>query len=396
MVEKNAMQRCAVLILAGMGFVPFLSAQTTIEEHWSPYAWPRTIDEGVRFHLIAKGDTLWDIANHYFNNPLLWPQLYQANSYIKDPDLIYPGDPVVLEIGVVISGPETAQDMADAGASDDSLTELTEFAEGQEQAAQDGSTVSDRTQTTSMLGSDSELIILPAGDRTDIECSTYIYPMRDSDDKLPFSVRIVGGEAEHKLSFGIDDVVFLDRGQRDGLKAGDHFSVRHPMELVYSPHPPRKLLGRAIDQVGRVRVIAVQEATATGIVIDACDRVTKDDYLVPFEQEPIPLITELPPFDRWESFDTSGGGSIVYCEDKTFHVGIGNIINASVGLEQNVAPGDIFIIYRPNPHRRKDKVLPPIYLGQAVALKSTERTSVLKIIEGVDVMHIGDMVVPYR
>ena len=69
------------------------AAQTPIADHWSPYDYPKQIPEGVQFHIVVDGDTLWGIAQQYFQNPFLWPQIYQANTYIQDPDLIYPGDP---------------------------------------------------------------------------------------------------------------------------------------------------------------------------------------------------------------------------------------------------------------------------------------------------------------
>jgi len=45
---------------------------------------------------VVKGDTLWDISAHFLNSPWLWPRLWQANSQIKNPHLIYPGDLLTL------------------------------------------------------------------------------------------------------------------------------------------------------------------------------------------------------------------------------------------------------------------------------------------------------------
>ena len=44
-------------------------------------------------HIVKKGDTLWDIAARYVNDPYRYPELATL-SRIKNPDLIYPGNRV--------------------------------------------------------------------------------------------------------------------------------------------------------------------------------------------------------------------------------------------------------------------------------------------------------------
>ena len=42
-------------------------------------------------HIVAKGDTLWAIAEKYLGDPFKYVELAKL-SLIKDPDWIYPGD----------------------------------------------------------------------------------------------------------------------------------------------------------------------------------------------------------------------------------------------------------------------------------------------------------------
>ncbi len=51
-------------------------------------------DENAVYYTIIRHDTLWDISERFLKDPFKWPYLWKLNPYIKNPDLIYPGDVV--------------------------------------------------------------------------------------------------------------------------------------------------------------------------------------------------------------------------------------------------------------------------------------------------------------
>jgi hypothetical protein len=47
-------------------------------------------------YTIKQADTLWDISNTFLRDPFLWPLIWKVNPYITNPDLIYPGNTLVI------------------------------------------------------------------------------------------------------------------------------------------------------------------------------------------------------------------------------------------------------------------------------------------------------------
>ena len=54
------------------------------------------LDDVPDFHVVQRGDTLWDISGFYLHDPHRWPQLWSWNEHVTNAHWIFPGDRIRL------------------------------------------------------------------------------------------------------------------------------------------------------------------------------------------------------------------------------------------------------------------------------------------------------------
>jgi hypothetical protein len=193
-------------------------------------------------------------------------------------------------------------------------------------------------------------------------------------------------EEEAKSLLSDWDVVYLSEGRAQGIEAGSEYLVFRPGELVEHP-ATGEVLGQAIQQVGRLKVIASQDRTATARITAGCTEVLVGDRLVPFEEIPVPLT--------------------VYPDQ--YPLGSGDLVDLDLGNAQGIEPGDYLLIYReykeevdffstsayidpPELDSPDADQFPPNVLGQVVVIRANENTSTARIIRSAREIRVGDKV----
>ncbi|MBI2214571.1 MAG: LysM peptidoglycan-binding domain-containing protein [Acidobacteria bacterium] len=372
--------RCVVSILLIVAAAPLAYANESsrpptnlhkVGDHWTPYnpPDPSTFPAGAKVHTIEKGDTLWDLANKFYGNPYLWPQLWEQNTYITDAHWIYPGDPLLVQ-------GETAADATAVGEGEFAMTP---------QGGEDGDLTASVSETAGPAPR-------PLGKESDIYCFGYL---ATEDENLPNTIRMfedvetrfVEGSKEQLGSMTNGDMLYIDGGTATGLAAGETYLVVMPWpSVVYHPVTGERV-GRHYDFRGQVKILCASEYEATAIVVQSCKDIHIGDKLKPLPQIPIPIVRDPDMPTLCDPPSEKAQGHIVNAKDFAFALGEGAVVEINLGRDDMVEPGTFLTIYRDNPHGG-----PRILLGELGVLTAEAKTATAMITQMRYSMQIGDRV----
>ncbi|MDP9195050.1 MAG: LysM peptidoglycan-binding domain-containing protein [Acidobacteriota bacterium] len=356
-------------------------------DHWTAYnpPDPATYPPGSRTHEIKPGDTLWQLAQQYYSNPYLWPQLWESNTWITDAHWIYPGD--VLLIGgegtaVAATGEEGAMSTVTPRAStlaesDNAFT----------------ATETDGGITVARMAAQNNPI--PLGTEADIFCYGYIgdpnepmpnYVQSHEDYEIKYLLR---AKPEMAGVAAQGDLVYISGGASTGLVAGETYIAVQPQELVVHP-ATGAVLGRQYDYVGQLRILCTdtQPGLSRAIVVESCREINIGARLKPMPTLPIPIarVPELPAWCDPPSGRTSG----YIVDSREWDLGLveGVLVQIDLGTDNQLEPGDFLTVFRPSP--RSDQ--PRVVLGELGVLTTEARTATAVVVRARREMLIGDQV----
>jgi len=380
--------------------------------------------ENFEVHVVAKGDTLWAISGDVLKNPRLWPQLWEQNEHIINPHWIYPDDKILIRPVTVLSEakppePEPAPEPPPPPAPEVEAPPPPPPVPLALPPEPERTFVLDERKPTPEVKID------------DLYCSGFVRVA-----PIPRNGRVISRfDPNGGLLAAEADYVYLSQGSEDGIVNGTVYQVIRRTKTLTNPRGRTKAerdLGMHYLDVAYVRVAVTQADFSLARVIHSCDAIEVGDIMLPFQ----PIV--FPPLERPRSFSpmmtTSSGikgeivttktvllsnGSIFAGPDIEPGVkgeslsrtnrgiaGEGTIVYLSIGQNQSVKPGDIFIVYR-NIESEVDRRVYAGYalpreisrlkgqrraIGEVIVVNAGERASTALVTYSTDEFLLGDSV----
>ena len=326
-------------------------------------------------HVVAKGETLWSIARLYYNDPLLWPEIYRLNTAsVEDPHWIYPGQ--VLQVSgdtttVVAQQPESTQVVAQQAVPVDTVHADTTAKMDTTHVAVDTTPKLDTTAVAAPPAADTTAPPPPPEPATDnyltvfdrpltptqqVESQLRAYlhqpyrPVRPGEfyssgwltegEDLPWA-KVLGSTAQpaiHRLSqvtvAGEYQEIAVDPPGDASYHVGDSLLLARLDRDISG-------WGDVVVPVGIARVTTVQPKQVLASVIQQYGRIHTGNLALPLEPFRNPGETRPAPVTQGLE------GSIVAQRDLEPLAGTQTIYFIDKGRSDGVVPGDIFEAYRP-------------------------------------------------
>jgi len=379
-----------------------LSAAGLVLVCLTPGAWADGLKqegEAQGSYVIRKGDTLWGIARERLQDPFRWPSIWEQNPYIADPDLIFPGDTLILPgiLPTEMRGPVPAE--AEGAATPSTPTGAASPATRAVPSPVEAPVEAPAAPAEAILPAEAKEPSPPATAADSGQQATRpqtrtpaVSPAALACSPILATEQMGIGEVvrsfDGRLMLSQEDRVFVGLASGATVKAGDSLAVVRRGQLVAHPATGRPL-GRIVDTLGVLEILDVRDRVALAIIRRACDPIGIGDPIIPFNPVALPDVAPVPATVSLE-------GTIVGALRAEQLLALRQTVFLDLGADDGVGLGDVFAIYRPSlPAVTLTGVhpLPPERLGEAVIVQVTHHTATALITASPKESQVGDRAV---
>jgi len=298
-------------------------------------------------YIVKKGDTLWDIANYFFKDPMQWLNIWEDNLYITNPDLIYPGNKIWFD--------------------------------------------SHRKSGLTIVRPSPEVILRPVQRlKGNLDSPLLLTAMQRQDFIQPEQEQGVGyvlASPDERLNYGLHDHIYLKLNHP--TPAGTLFDIFRSTDTIKSPKTGKKL-GVLVEDLGQVRVEAQENGIYPAIITRAFAEISRGDRVKPARS----INLYLQPTQAQQQLS----GSIVYIRGGAHEAAQNQVIGVDLGKKHGMKAGTQLSIMRTgrtvrDPVSGKPVQLPPEKIGDALVLVPQTLASIALITDSTAPIYIGDTVI---
>lgn len=327
-------------------------------------------------YLIKQGDTLWDISQTFLKDPFFWPFIWKANTYITNPDLIYPGNKLVIpDLGPVeraLQSPvEQGQREMEVPVEQTVSTEADALRRRPVRTAPTGTQAEETAPVRRMILPDETPV--PIMDKYSMLNAGFV-DEEESKDRIT-------GSPEEKTILGYDDIVYVTIKSKEDAAIGEKFIIYKPLDRVKHPKTGRNF-GRLVKILGILQLTAKGSGHSyTGRITLSFDHAEEGSLLTPY-QEPTLL------YDTGQAGSKDLSGYILEVTDTRTINGQVDILYLDKGSADGVEPGDRFLVYA----TLSDKSYPKKVIGEAQVFLVKNHTSTAVVRKSSDTLAKGDRI----
>ncbi|MBN2382060.1 LysM peptidoglycan-binding domain-containing protein [bacterium] len=338
---------------------------------------PANVPEQVK---VISGDTLWGIAARVLNDPFLWPLIWENNmSTVPNPHLIYPDQILLMPRGGMVVPSQAGLPEGVVG----ERIPIGTTPEGQPIYAplREGEITLEEYLSSQgfLLASHDVLDSCGFITQTDIDVGSII----SSEEEI--------------TQLSDHDIIYLNIGENDNVKAGDLFTIFKYDRKLRHPHTRAKL-GQVVTILGRCKILCTQLNTSTAIIIKTYDSMEIGHKITPYIPRKM-MYRDIPPeqpFCKQSSGELSGtildvqSGAMGLSDGVL--IGEDDIVFLDKGSDDGVALGQYFAAFEHNKRGYAGDVLTRISHGKIVIIKVENKFATGLVIRSLLPIYIGDYI----
>lgn len=310
---------------------------------------------------VVRGDTLWDISARFLKEPWRWPEIWNFNPQIENPDLIYPGDELALQY---INGRATLSLTRNTTGSGSGTLGLQANTSGAGTGTVDTGYVRlvPRVRTVSL---DNAIPTIPSDD-----IAPFLLHPRAVDQATLNNAAYVVANSEDRLISSIGSKIYV-RGpvSRDQLEYGVFRKTDAIKDPVTGAH-----LGFELTHVADAKLLNIGDPSTLGITSNKMETIN-GDILLPLDPDDKVEMSFTPRVPELE-----GEARIASLVNAIAQAGRNQIVVLNVGKESNIEPGDVLAVES----RGKDIVDEQARTGNRKMKLPDQRTGVLMVFRTYD------------